>query len=414
MKRIKPGFTLLLIFMLITGSGSFAQFTFVHISDTHVCDNTTLGNIGNYDMDGAMLECCLRQFRSLNPKPAFVVASGDISNVGMIGTTDGMYGALTCHLYPAPISNPAPGAYFIDAALTIPIYFTTGNHEYYQLIVPPIIKNTPQYYAENVSPDSDYVITVNNAVLLFLRTDGDRPLWEDTSPLIGESKGITPAQCSWLRNRLNAAGNKRKIIIMHHPPVNAAGTNVDGSPFTDYIAGPDDGSILNNRDVFLNICDSNHVDVVLAGHIHQNVVANRAGNVVDNNWPDATRYVQTCEEFHGGYRIVTVDSSFVTINDPNQVNCATAGIQSLAGTECRISPNPFTSNAILELSADKEMPDCEMRIYDIRGTEVKKISNIHAGKTIIERGDLLTGIYIYKIFSPEGISNTGKLIINEQ
>lgn len=414
MKRIKPGLTLLLFCMFITVTGSFAQFTFVHISDLHVCDNTTLGNIGNYDMDGAMFECCLRQFRALNPKPAFVVASGDISNVGMIGITDGMYGALTCHLYPAPISNPGPGAYYIDAALTIPIYFTTGNHEYYQLIVPPIIKNTPQYYAENVSPDSDYVITMNNAVLLFLRTDGDRPLWEDSSPLIGESKGITAAQCSWLRHTLGAAGNKRKIIVMHHPPVNVAGTNVDGSPFTDYIAGTDDGSILNNRDVFLNICDSNHVDVVLAGHIHQNVVANRAGNVVDNNWPDATRYVQTCEEFHGGYRIITVDSSFININDPQQVNCTTAGIQSLTGTESRIFPNPFTSNTTLDLSTNRDIQNYELRIYDIRGSEVKQISNIHPGKTVIERGNLRPGIYIYKIYCPEGLSNTGKLIINEE
>jgi len=414
MKRTIPGYLSLLLFILINGTGGYAQFTFVHISDLHVCDNTTLGNTGNYDMDGAMFECCLRQFRAMNPKPAFVVASGDISNVGMIGTTDGMYGALTCHLFPAPISNPAPGAYFIDAALTIPIYFTTGNHEYYQLIVPPIIKNTPKYYAENVSPDSDYVITTNEAVLLFLRTDGDRPLWEDTSPLIGESKGITADQYRWLRNALRAAGNKRKIIVMHHPPVNAAGTNVDGSPFTDYIAGPDDGSILNNRDVFLNICDSNHVDVVLAGHIHQNVVANRAGNVVDNNWPDATRYVQTCEEFHGGYRIVSVDSSFVTINDPQQVNCATAAIGSITVSDYRIFPNPFSKIAVLEISATNEINIYNLSIYDIRGCEVKKISNIRNGKTLIERGNLLSGLYIYKLYNSEGLSDTGKLVINDQ
>lgn len=409
----KTTFSLLSLFFALCFSFSgFSQFNFVHITDLHVCDNTPQGNTGNFDMNGEMFKCCLKQFNSLNPKPAFVVASGDISNIGMIGSTDGMYNALTSHLFPSPLSNPSPGAYFIDSALTIPIYFTVGNHEYYKKIVLPDIRTVPQYYAENVAPDSDYAITYNNAIFLFLRTDGDRPIWQDPSPLEGESKGITSEQCIWLRNTLITAGNKRKIIVMHHPPVNVAGTLIDGSPFTSSIAGLDDGSFLYNRETFMNICDSNQVDIVLAGHIHQNVVANRSGNVVNNNWSDGTRYIQTCEEFHGGYRVITVNSSSISVADHQQVDCATANILSLSNTSYNISPNPFNTDAILQISTNTEIKNYELIIFDLSGREVKRISNINVEKTVINRGTLAPGMYFYNISNSTNIIGTGKIIIN--
>ena len=152
MKNIKHNATALILscFFLLPTLLT-AQFTFVHITDLHVCDNTFLGNTGNYDMNGDNFQCTLDHINSLNPKPAFVVASGDLSNVGMIGS-NGMYPAITQHLFPQSVPNPAPGAYYIDAARTIPIYFIVGNHEYYQTIVPPVIKDSPQFYAEHLVP----------------------------------------------------------------------------------------------------------------------------------------------------------------------------------------------------------------------------------------------------------------------
>jgi len=410
MKRILQVFTLLHYIFLISYSGSIiAQFSFIHITDVHVADGTLVGNIGNYDMNGSEFRCCIRKFRSLSPKPAFVIATGDISNVGSI-PPDGMYNALTRHLFPHPLTNPAPGEYFIDLAQTIPIYIVSGNHEYYASIVPPIIQN-PEYYSENVAPDEDYVIAKENAVILFLRTGHDNPFWENENILNPIGMGISDEQCHWLRETLQAAGNKRKIIVMHHPVDNVAGTSYNGSPRPPSTAPADEGYFLYNRPVFMNICDSNHVDVVLAGHKHQNVVANRAGNIVDENWPDATRYIQTSQAFKGSYRIITVTSSFVNVSKPKRVDCSADDHGSYTST-C-IYPNPLSSIATLELHTSENIVDYEMRIYTLQGNEVKRISGINSTVSEIEKGNLKTGIYFYTVLNAQGlVQGSGKLIIN--
>ncbi len=414
MKKNKTITTLLIYsFVVLNIIGVHGQFTFVHLTDLHVCDNTLLGNTGNYDMNGAMFSCCLKQFNSLNPKPAFLVVSGDISNVGELGT-DGMYSALTQYLYPqGGLVNPANGAYFIDSAQTIPVYFVAGNHEYYQTIVPPLISDVPNHYIAHIGPDSDYSITYQNTVLLFLRTGGDRPIWLDTSPLQGEGKGISDDQCRWLRSTLLAAGNKRKIIVMHHPAINVNGTNIDGTPSTGSLAGLDDGSFLYNRETFLNICDSNHVDLTLCGHVHQNVVAIRAGTVVDENLPDGTRYIQTAKAFGGGYRILTVNSDFVNAGLPLVVDCAIASINTVSNNACKVYPNPFNSSATLELSSNAKFTSGKLIIFDLEGREVNFPINIDNNFTKIDRGDLMPGIYFYTVSDADGIFAKGKLMVKD-
>jgi len=389
-----------------------AQFSFIHITDIHVADGTLVGSINNYDLNGSEFRCCIRKFRTLNPKPAFIIATGDISNVGSI-FPDGMYNALTRHLFPNPLTNPTPGEYFIDLAQTIPIYFVSGNHEYYESIVPPII-HSPDYFNENVAPDEDYVITKENTVILFLRTGHDNPFWDNSNIRNPMGTGISDDQCHWLRENLKAAGNKRKIIVMHHPVDNVAGTNYNGSPNTPVTASPDDGYFLYNRVTFKNICDSNHVDVVLAGHKHQFVVADRAGNIVDENWPDATRYIQTGPAFKGCYRIITVSSSFVNVSKPLRVDCSVYEQDSNTGSSIAVYPNPFSNSASLEMHADENIVNYEMRIYTIQGVEVKKITGINNTLTIIDKGNLRTGIYFYSVLNAQGlIKGSGKLCIKD-
>lgn len=400
-------------FLSIFFTGINAQsFTFVHISDLHVSDGTLGGNVGNHDTDGEQFNCSLKAFNYLNPKPAFVVASGDISNVGSIHP-DGMYDALTQHLFPqGGLNNPANGAYSIDSAQTIPIYFVSGNHEYYKTIVPPVINNNLLFYPLQVGQDMDYSITYSNAILLFLRTGADRPIWQDPSPFSVEGNGISDAQCQWLRTTLSAIGNKRKIIIMHHPVINANGTNYNGSSNTGN--APTDNSFIYNRVTFMNICDSNQVDVVLAGHVHQFVVADRLGNVVSENWTGGTRYCQTAQEFEGAYRIITVDSNFVTIGLPSLVgNCLTVGISSSEMKDYNIYPNPFISVATLEIPDNEENISYKLRMYDVMGREVRTITDIHNGKNDIDRGNLLPGIYFYTLNNSKAIIGSGKLIVKD-
>ena len=96
-----------------------------------------------------------------------------------------------------------------------------------------------------------------------------------------KASGLSDAQCNWIRSELGLNSGKRKMIVMHHPAANFTGTNCDATTHTA-IADSATATMYVNRTTFLNICDSNHVDVVLAGHSHQNVVVDRQGNQVDD------------------------------------------------------------------------------------------------------------------------------------
>jgi len=407
---------LLLFFALRMVSASLIhaqQFTFVHISDMHISDGWG-GNIGNYDEDGEQFACNLRQFNLLNPKPAFVVVSGDVSNIGS-KSPDGMYTAVTNHLYPqGGLSYPANGAYFIDSAQTIPIYFVSGNHEYYESVLLALDQTTTlQYFPAHIAPDVDYSIKHNGTLLVFLRSGGDCSLVEDPE----DGMGITNQQCQWLRATINPGGgpptNNRKIIILHHPVVGCSGTEVDGSPNTEVLSGPNAGSFLYNRETFLNICDSNNVDVILSGHVHQCVVANRAGNVVPENWTGGTRYSQIGNSNEGSYRVITVDSNFVSLGPPMVVDCMTVGLKTPSRTAFNIYPNPFVKTAILEISSKDEIRNYELKIYDVMGQEVKTITDINESTITIDRGELTSGIYYYRLTNSKGIAGSGKLIITD-
>jgi 3',5'-cyclic AMP phosphodiesterase CpdA len=390
---------ILLAVICLTGLNSFAQFTFIHITDLHVSDATSYVN--SCDNKALMFQCYIKEFARLNPKPAFVMATGDITNIGNSGPY-GMYPMLTQNLFPGLILNPGIGEYFIDSAQTIPIYFTPGNHDYYTTLIPPTNNTTLVYYPKYIAPDTDYVVTKNNAIIICMRSgyDSDHSFLIDYNIENPEGSGFSVSQCAWLRSVLKANSSKKKIIVFHHPAV-VAGTNSDGSAFTGTILDTADGSLLNNRTTFLNICDSNHVDIVLNGHVHQNVVANRKGQVVDENCDTCgTRYVQTGAAFNGSYRIITVNSSFVNVSVP-LVSCAGAGINELNDpVAVYISPNPATDNITVD-AKNSRSTILDLRIYDVVGNLVLEKS-ITGNKTNIDVSSFSKGMYFLKVKAENG------------
>jgi 3',5'-cyclic AMP phosphodiesterase CpdA len=368
---------------------SFAQFTFIHLSDMHV------SNIPFEDSDtnAQYFRCYSKEFAALTPKPAFVAVSGDVSNVGN-EAPDGMYPTVTRYLFPHTLTNPGIGDYFIDSARTIPIFFVPGNHEYWVALVnPPVSNDSLPYYQNYITPDKDYAITNDLAVIVFLRSGSDSTI----TPENKKGKGLSDQQCSFLRNTLSINSAKRKIIVMHHPAVNAVGTNSDGTPFTGVINGPDDCSIANNRTTFLNICDSNHVDVVLDGHEHQNVVANRSGQVINENGSDSTRYVQTAAAFNRSYRIITVDPSYVTVSAPMR-SCSTTGVpEANHPSGLSVFPNPAMDKVTIQCNGQSDI-----EILNISGQTLKSLTT-HDISTVVDLSDLSGGIYILKATIRTGI-----------
>jgi 3',5'-cyclic AMP phosphodiesterase CpdA len=400
MNRIIKTIIIPFLFATIMAANCEGQFSFVHLSDIHVSDGVSLTN--DCDTNGVIFAQMLATINNLDPKPVFVVASGDISNMGS-GGGDGMYSNLTQYLFPSSLINPGAGDYYIDAAQTIPIYFVPGNHDYFTMLIPPLSSPDLVNYEMYLAPDTDYTITFNNALVIFLRSGYDvyRPIWEDWNPLEPEGSGLTDDQCNWLRSILAANPDKKKIIVMHHPPVAANGTNWDGTPNTGTILDTADGSIMYNRTVFLNICDSNHVDVVLAGHNHQSLVASRPGNVVDENWTGGTRYIQTATCLFNGYRIITVDSSFVwagttqlstplNISEDKLVN----GVNPL-----KVYFDPSLKILTISCRSISDMDNAKFTLYNIAGQSIidRKLT-VHNNEPITtSTADIPGGLYLVSL-----------------
>lgn len=383
--------TAVFVLLFAIAMNTFAQFSFVHISDLHV----SAIPLANSDTNAQYFRCYSKEFAALAPKPAFLLVSGDISYMGNL-TPGGMYTTLTQYLYPPAITNPSAGAYFIDPEKTIPIYFTPGNHDYWQTVVnqAPVSNDTLIYYTENITPDEDYAITTDIAVIVFLRSGHDVV----ASMTNVEGSGLSDEQCSWLRNILSLNSSKRKIITMHHPAVNAIGTNSDGTPYAYPISDTADNSIINNRTNFLNICDSNHVDVVLCGHEHQNVAVDRKGNLISENWAGGTRYIQTAAAFNRSYRIISVDPAFVKVSTPLRSCENFMGIyEPDASSDFSFFPNPASDELIIKYPLK-----ASVEIVNVRGQVLKTI--YHTGTTTQVRLENLTnGVYILKMKTEKGM-----------
>lgn len=385
------------LFVFLFTTHVFGQFSFIHISDLHVADESSIVN--DCDLNGAKFNLLKNFFITLNPKPSFVMVSGDVTNIGNVAPA-GMYPAITQHLFHGTINEPEVGSYFIDTEKTIPIYFVPGNHDYYTTLLPPASNEVMGYYPTYLSPDTDYVITRNNAVIIGMRSgyDENRPFLQDYNITNPEGSGLTKSQCAWLRNVLAANSDKRKIIVMHHPIVDVNGTIANGTPYTGTILDTADGAILNNRSTFLNICDSNHVDAVFSGHVHQNVVANRAGNIVgETGGTNKTRYVQTGAAFEGVFRIITVNATSVDISVP-QFLIETSITKEEEGISVLVYPNPVNNYMQIDIPTQSMI-----QIYNLEGKILKEI-NTTENHLVVDVTAFLKGVYFVKVISEDGVA----------
>jgi 3',5'-cyclic AMP phosphodiesterase CpdA len=353
----------------------------------------------------------------MSPKPAFVVATGDISNVG--NSNPPMYSVLTQFLFPTSLNNPGIGAYHLDSLQTIPMYFAPGNHDYYTTLYPPgslTQTNILSNYAQYIAPDTDYAVIKDNLIILLMRSGNDIAYWDEIDPLTPDGSGLTASQCDWIRNQLIQNSNKRKIIVMHHPPENLAGTNCDGSAYTaETILDPAAGSLANNRSVFLNICDSNQVDVVLAGHQHQNVVTDNTGKMISENCTTCgTRYVQTGAAFNGCYRTISVTSSFVTVSPPMQSCTSTLVAEMHNATDVSVYPNPskgiFQVSGLLPQISGSLSVAPALEIFNVLGEKVYS-AIVNANQETVSL-DVPVGIYFLYIKTTQGTA-VQKLVIHK-
>ena len=200
---------------------------------------------------------------------------------------------------------------------------------------------------------------------------------------------------------------------MHHPPVNAVGTTADGTQSTGTVLDVADGSIINNRDVLLNICDSANIDMVLAGHVHQNLVADRDGNVVSENFTGGTRYIQTAACLYGAYRIITIDSSFVWAGEPQLITYSDLKNKEITdNNSIEVLENSAQNTLTISCSNVNEVQAADFSIINITGQKVIHQSHIlYSGESIVINTSYLPkGFYILSVIS-QNINFSKKVII---
>ena len=75
----------------------------------------------------------------------------------------------------------------------------------------------------------------------------------------------------------------------------------------------------------------------------------------------------------------------------------------------KVSPNPMTEGAIVELPAD--LGELTFKMYDMLGQEVRSQSGIRQNQFEIRKGNLQPGMYLFSVEDLNGQRKTGKLVI---
>ncbi len=251
MKRTKHLVALMLVTVMVmaTASSSLIQgkptgshdFYFVHISDVHVKNKLFDKN----EVSKHRFMTILENISRFPSKPAFVVITGDLAHWG----GSGLFGALNCRTVVSCL-HEKEGQLYVDDSYTIPVYTTPGNHEY---AYTRSLKNYHTYIDKNhVLEDDRYIVTRDDVTLFFM--DSGPNYYSNLSILFDwHGTGLSDADISWLDDGLRQCQTSHKIVLMHHPAV-----------------GDADDLFINNREAFVGLCESNHVELVLAGHTHSN------------------------------------------------------------------------------------------------------------------------------------------------
>ncbi|MCX6234261.1 MAG: T9SS type A sorting domain-containing protein [Bacteroidetes bacterium] len=85
----------------------------------------------------------------------------------------------------------------------------------------------------------------------------------------------------------------------------------------------------------------------------------------------------------------------------------------LPGSSCKVMvyPNPFNDQVTIRILSPEKLDSWNIAIYDLLGRSVRNCPNISRTSVTIDRRDLNSGIYVYKITHQDRIFATGKFII---
>ncbi|MBL27161.1 MAG: phosphodiesterase [Rhodospirillaceae bacterium] len=204
---------------------------FAQISDLHILPpgERLTGRVDT----AAHLQAAVERLNALEPRPAFVIATGDLVDQGAADE----YAHLRA----------------IIAPLGIPVHLMVGNHDAREALRAAF----PDHTYLGTGPFVQYVIESGPLRLIALDTlDPGRP------------GGLLCAErLAWLAERLDEAPDRPTVIAMHHPPFETGIGHMDkmGCANADRLA-----AIIGRH---------SQVEHILCGHLHRPIMTRFSGTI---------------------------------------------------------------------------------------------------------------------------------------
>jgi 3',5'-cyclic AMP phosphodiesterase CpdA len=198
------------------------ETTFIHITDLHV-GHPAIADDHLFSDTAATLTRVLEMIATMDNKPAFIIASGDLTNRGDAES----YRRLKS----------------IMAAIDVPVVYAIGNHD-----------TRAGFYEGMFARASDLDATYDHQQVI----DGIHIITLDTTTP-GEIGGaLTPEQFVWLEQALDTHDSLPKLIVAHHAP--ALG---DAPPWDHWRTIE-----FNQSQQLARLLKGRNILGILSGHIH--------------------------------------------------------------------------------------------------------------------------------------------------
>jgi 3',5'-cyclic AMP phosphodiesterase CpdA len=209
------------------------NITFVHITDLHV-GAPGVPDPNLHSDTTANFRAIMADIKRMNPRPSFIIASGDLTNRGDVDSYEHLKSLLA------------------EAGLDVPVLFALGNHDtrkgFYESFFGRA-ENADQPYDHDTVIDGIHIITLDSSV----------------PKKIGGA--FESGQLDWLEARLGDHADLPKLLVMHHAPA-LDEDNVDGEWETLAIA---------DTIALRELLAGRNVIGIMSGHIHYDRVSNWHG-----------------------------------------------------------------------------------------------------------------------------------------
>jgi 3',5'-cyclic AMP phosphodiesterase CpdA len=206
--------------------------TFVHITDLHV-GNPDVADDHLYSDTTTTLRAILAEVKQVQPKPSFILATGDLTNRG------------------DPGSFMQLKALMDEAALDVPVLYTLGNHDTRQGFYSVMLERS-----EDIDRPYDHSTVI----------DGVHVVAIDTSTPFKVGGHFEAGQAEWLEAELDRHPDLPKLLAMHHPPAldeSHPELEWESLSFADTARL---AALLAGRNVLGIMCGHMHIDRVSSWH----------------------------------------------------------------------------------------------------------------------------------------------------